>query len=98
LVSALAQQQQWAEAERISASIPDADEQAKALAALADNLATFGKHEQLLRLVHDWWLRVEQRVRAINLLPLAYAFIPRNPELGVAFCEAFAWVDTFLTG
>jgi hypothetical protein len=38
------------------------------------------------------------RKYTIQLLPLALGLIALKPEIGLAFQEAFKWVDTFLNG
>ena len=65
---------------------------------LADALAKHNEQERLLSLVHHWWLQAGTRDKAIELLPLAFGFIPRYPNIGMAFSGAFVWVDNFLRG
>ena len=96
LAIALVQQQRWAEAEQVSTSIPDGWQRAEALTALAAIPAANGEFERLLGLVHRLWQRVERLSEAVDFLPLAYGFLPRYSELGMAFSDAFTWVDTFL--
>jgi hypothetical protein len=79
----------------IIASIPNVEGPPKVLTALAADLTALCKYEQLLQLVRQRWQQVDSRDEAIDLLPLAYGFLPRSPELGVAFSDAFDWVDTF---
>ena len=88
----------WTEAERVIASFPDERQRAEHLTQLATDFATQGENERLLHLVHRWWQGVKRREEAIGLLSLAYGFLPRYPKLGIAFSDAFVWVDTFLRG
>jgi hypothetical protein len=65
---------------------------------LAKKLVKLGEYKQLLSLVHHAWLQAETRENAIELLSSAAGFIPLKPELGIAFCDAFTWVNDFLKG
>jgi hypothetical protein len=61
-------------------------------------LAKKDETERLLHLIHHWWSMAETREYAIQLLPLAYELVSHTPEMGIAFCNAFDWVDAFLKG
>ncbi|MBV9706628.1 MAG: hypothetical protein JO125_04390 [Chloroflexi bacterium] len=98
LAEALGQAHRWEEAERVISSIRQSDEQVWALAKLADTLAQSNEYERLLPLVRYWWQRVRRRDEAVCLLALAYGFLSYHSELGIAFFDAFAWVDEFLRG
>ncbi len=95
----LAQAHRWEEAERVISTMQDSSQQAWALSQLADALAHSNEYKRLLRLVRYWWQRARRRDEAaVRLLPLAYGFLSYHPELGIAFFDAFAWVDEFLRG
>lgn len=98
LVSAYAEVKQWQQAEYHIHRIQDKEASAKALTALADAFAKNNEYERLLHLVHDQWLNVNTRDQAIILLPLAFGFVPSSPDIGIAFRDAFTWVDDFLRG
>jgi hypothetical protein len=85
-------------ASQVIGTISDEGERREALPNLADTLAKHNEHERILKLVHRWWLQADTRDEAIELLPLAFGFIPRYPNIGRAFYDAFAWVDNFLSG
>jgi thioredoxin-like negative regulator of GroEL len=97
LGEALAQAQQWKRAEAVIAQIKNAKTRGRALFRLIEVLQEM-KHERGLVVVQHAWLRAITRDEALSLLQIATPFIVFKPELGVAFFEAFAWVDTFLKG
>jgi tetratricopeptide (TPR) repeat protein len=89
----------WQEAERVIGSISrERGQRGEALRNLADALAKHNEQERLLSLIHRWWLQADTRDEAIDLLPLAFGLIPLHPNIGMAFYNAFAWVDNFLHG
>lgn len=98
LGQALAQAQRWEQAQQVIGTIQDSYQQARALTKLVDALAHSNEYERLLHIIHYWWRYVRRRDEAIRLLSLAYNFISYHPELGIAFYDAFAWVDDFLQG
>jgi tetratricopeptide (TPR) repeat protein len=52
--------------------------------------------EKALRWVQQVWKQANTREHTLEILPLAYPFIPLKPEIGWQFYEALAWVDGFL--
>jgi hypothetical protein len=67
------------------------------LREIARFLAANKEYEQLLSFVQRSWLQAETREFCVRLLTLAMGFIPLKPELGIAFSQAFTWVDDFLS-
>ena len=61
-------------------------------------MANADEFEQLLHVIQRSWRQVETREEALTLFSIASAFISRKPEVGIAFFDAFTWVDTFLGG
>lgn len=53
---------------------------------------------QLLRFLQNNWFRSTSYFEILSALPLAYGLILLKPVLGIAFFQAFAWVDAFLKG
>jgi hypothetical protein len=98
LGTALAQAQQWSEAERVIAAIPNDSDRVRTLSALGTALAQAQQWERLLRLVQHSWLYIETWEEAIDLLSLGYRFISLKTEIEMAFGSAFTWVDNFLSG
>ena len=105
LGTALAQAQQWehasqmwAEAERITGIGLLRINQASILSELATAMSSANELEQLLHLVQRAWRQVETRIEALKLFSMASAIISHKPEIGIAFFDAFAWVDMFLGG
>jgi tetratricopeptide (TPR) repeat protein len=98
LGTALVQAHQWERAEAVIRTMEDSEQRAGALRELAEALTRSSEYEQLLRLVQHSWLQAGGRASSITLFPLAYELLSLNPEIGLAFCEAFSWVDTFLKG
>jgi AAA ATPase domain len=97
LAGELAQGLEWDQAEDVINAIAAApDLKAGAIIELAEALFASHETERLLRLVQGSWLEAETRVEVILLLPAAYGFVSFNPEIGIAFYEAFAWADDFL--
>jgi hypothetical protein len=94
----LAQAQQWTEAERVIATIHDRSQRAKALMKLGSEMDSTDEFEQLLHVTQRAWRQVETSEEALTLFSIASAFISRKPEVGIAFFDAFTWVDTFLDG
>jgi len=76
--------------------IIDKRRQTLVLKKLADTLLAHKEYALCLRMIQQRWLKTETRDEAIWLLPLAFSFIPPNPELGIAFANAFTWVEDFL--
>ena len=95
-VRALAQMAQWEQAETVLRSMKNNSHRAEALCEMADALAKTNEHGRLLRLVQRWWPQVKTRGEALTLLALASELIALKPDIGMAFYEAFAWVDAFL--
>jgi tetratricopeptide (TPR) repeat protein len=106
-VRTLAQMEQWERAETILRSMQVdtttpfghgeySKTKNEALCEMADALAKTNEHERLLRLVQRWWSQTKTRNETLTLLTLANKFIALKPDIGMAFYEAFAWVDTFL--
>jgi tetratricopeptide (TPR) repeat protein/uncharacterized caspase-like protein len=62
------------------------------------NIFKQGIFRLYLHLVQHEWLLANTRANAIELLLLAKGFISFDPEIGLAFCNAFTWVDIFLKG
>jgi tetratricopeptide (TPR) repeat protein len=88
----------WKEFERVIQAIERKDMQALLIYPLAETLEQVGDYSHLLHLLRYAWVQASTRNQAINLLPLAYAFIPLSSEIGSALCSAFSWVDSFLKG
>ncbi len=89
---------EYAEAQRVANQIENSNIRAKALSGVAEGLITAGKDREALRLVQHKWIQADTREHALELLPIGCHLIPSRPEIGVAFAEAFAWVDGFLKG
>ena len=98
LATSFAQTQQWERAQAVIATIEHSSLRARALTAVGAEIAETGEDESLLHLLQRSWRLADNRDYALDLFPLVTGFIPRNPELGVALHEAFAWVDDFLRG
>ena len=94
----LAKAQQWERAERLANAIEYEAVRIMVLQTLARALESARKHEQMLHLVQYNWQRATTRNYLIALLPLASGLILHMPRIGIAFYEAFTWVDTFLKG
>jgi hypothetical protein len=69
---------------------------ARVLRELVEVLLKHGDYERVFSLVQRSWLQAETRTFTLELFPLALGLIPLKPEIGVAFHEAFKWVNTFL--
>ena len=93
IVSTLARAGEYEEAQEIARTI----EVWKVLIweGIAQVLVT---DEKALRWVQQVWRQANTREHTLEILPLAYPFIPLKPEIGVAFAESFDWVDSFLKG
>ena len=98
LGTALAQAQQWTEAEWVIGIIHASSEQGRALSTLATAMASADEFEKSLHVIQRVWRQVETRDEALSLFSIASVFISHKPEVGVAFFDAFNWVDTFLGG
>ena len=96
LGAALAQAQEWAEAERVIATIEKRDSLAWALRALGAALIYSNKHLQLLQLVQRSWQQADTRDYALALLALANGLIPLKHKIGIELFESFSWIDDFL--
>jgi len=96
LVTTLAQAQRWEQAEEVACSISGSYQQALELRKLVEALLKHGDYEKVLHIVQRSWLRVETRASALQVFSLAVKLISREPEMSVAFYQAFKWVDTFL--
>ncbi|NWJ97567.1 MAG: hypothetical protein HXX20_17410 [Chloroflexi bacterium] len=81
----------------ISASREDNSLRTIALNEVVKALTKAGENEQALRVVQQEWQQAATREEATQLLALAYPLIPLQPEIGVAFAEAFDWVDRLVT-
>lgn len=92
---ALTKVQRWQQAETVILTIDKSDERIKALREMAVELSRAGEDERLLRIVQNEWLQVTREEYAVKLLTVAAQFIKIRPEIGIAFYEAFNWVDTF---
>jgi hypothetical protein len=98
LGTALAQAQQWTEAERVIGTITHSSWQAEALRELGTAMASADELDQLLHLIQRSWRQVETIEEALTLFSIASAVISRKPKVGIPFFDAFTWVDTFLGG
>lgn len=103
--AALVRAQQWGQAEVILAEVEiwvhclkNNQDKVILLYRILDVLEMAGKPENMLRLVQHALQRATTRIYAIQLLSLVTRLLPLRPELGIAYSEAFAWVDTFLNG
>jgi len=95
MAKVMAQAEQWEQAEVLIRTLKESDERTWALDGLVEALGEISEREQL-HVVQHLWLHVSTREYAIELLPLAQGLIPLKPAIGIAFYEAFTWVDTFL--
>jgi tetratricopeptide (TPR) repeat protein len=97
----LAQMQQWERAvqtinQASEALSEDKYEKIKALMEIRDQLAFKGEYERLLRIVQHAWLQIVKREQAIEYLFFGMGLIQIQPAIGIAFYDAFAWVDLIL--
>jgi tetratricopeptide (TPR) repeat protein len=93
---ALARAHQWEHARAIACIIEKRDKRFKVLREITEVIAKTGDYEELLHAVQSWWMQVDKRDDAIQLLPLATQLILFEPEIGSAFCNVFTWVDNFI--
>ncbi len=96
---ALAQARQWKRAESVIREIPPDKigvNREKSLCKIAEIMSMRGEHSQLLQLVQSWWQQATTREEAIHLLPLVAELLHFKPEIGLACCETFKWVDALL--
>jgi hypothetical protein len=107
LGTALIQAQQWTEAERVIRAIKVSSAQAEMyrdqakmmeLRDLAKMMAQTDKLEQLLHLIQQAWQQAKTREEALALFSIANTVISHKPYYGIAFFNAFTWVDTFFGG
>ncbi len=105
LATALSESGQWNEAEEVLVEIETLvhtlqDYQSK-IGMLHNMVGIFGKAgkpEEMVHLIQRSLLRASTKIYAIRLLSLIVRLIPRKPEMGITFSEAFAWVDSFSKG
>ncbi len=64
---------------------------------IMDVLEMAGKYERMHHLVQNALQKATSRMYAIHLFALVNRVLPLKPELGIVYCEAFTWVDTFLS-
>ncbi len=88
----------WNEVEKELRKTFDSHEKLKFLSEVVEALGSVHEYERFLHIVQQSWLQVNKRAYALQLLPLATGLIPLKPKLGIAFFEAFEWVDAFLQG
>jgi hypothetical protein len=99
LVRALAHVQRWEQAEVIMHSIKDSYIQVNALQSLVESLLMHGHHERVISLVQRSWLRAETKTFALQIFSAVIpGLLALQPEQGIAFYQAFQWVDAFLCG
>jgi len=106
LGEALAQAQEWAEAERVIATIGGSSWgplggnswHTEALRKMGAALTNAKNYLQLLQLLQSSLQQVTTRDNAVALLSLAYGLLPLKPEIGFDLLESFSWVDDFFGG
>jgi hypothetical protein len=102
LATALSESGQWnqaedvlVEVERLVHTIQDHQSKIGMLHNMVSIFEMAGKPEEMLHLIQRSLLQASTKIYAIRLLSLITRLIPRKPEIGITFCEAFTWVDSF---
>jgi hypothetical protein len=84
--------------EKIAHTLTESREKACLLVRVANKLAEAGQYTEQLHVIQQAWLQARTKDDCLYLFDLVQPLILRAPEMGAAFYNAFAWVNTFLSG
>lgn len=105
LAAVLVETQQWNEVEKVLVEVEmlvhtlqDYQSKIGTLHNVANIFEKTGKSEEMVHLIQRSLVQASTKIYAIRLFSLIARLIPRKPEIGITFSEAFAWVDSFSKG
>jgi tetratricopeptide (TPR) repeat protein len=82
--------------EKIVHALTESKEKACLLLRVVDKLAQAGQYTEQLHVIQQTWLQARTKDDCLYLFTIVQGLILRAPEMGAAFYNAFAWVNTFL--